>query len=262
MSESQRGLTKVFLSSTSQDLSAFRAAAGEAIIQREMHPIMMERFPAISRDAVDVCEARVADAHLFVGIYAKRNGYCPNDGEQSITEMEYHWAEQRGIARLVFIFDPNKATLPPDHPVYQHADDNPKMDKFLNYVGKQVVWKKFSSPDDLKYQVYHSLQAWQDRPAYRKWFRSPTDMPIWARWISLGLLLLTVGLLGYGLVQIFRAGQEPLGFLGAFLGVSGSAHPDRAAESAGPEAPQVLGVDAAPTSRAAGRDRVSDSVRV
>jgi len=223
MSQASSHLTKIFLSSTSQDLGAFRAAAAEAIIQREMHPIMMERFPAASRDAVDVCEARVADADLFIGIYANRYGYCPNDGTQSITEMEYRWAEQHGIDRLIFIFDKTKTDLPPDHPVYQYADSNPKMDEFLKYIGKRVVWRTFSSPDDLKYQVYHSLEAWQKRPVYRKWFRSPTDMPIAARLASLGLLLLTIGLLGYVLVQLLRAGQESIGLLGAFLGLGGSA---------------------------------------
>ncbi|MCX9078622.1 MAG: DUF4062 domain-containing protein, partial [Candidatus Methanoperedens sp.] len=223
MSQTPSHLTKVFLSSTSKDLGEFRAAAADAIIQREMHPIMMERFPAVSRDAVDVCAAQVAAADLFIGIYANRYGYCPNNGEHSITELEYRWAEQRGIDRLVFTFDPDHASLPPDHPVYRHADDNPKMDAFLQYVGQRIVWRTFSSPDDLKFQVYHSLEAWQNRPAYRKWFRSPGDMPPLARVASLVLLLLTVGLLGYALVQLFRAGQEPIGFVGAFLGVGGSA---------------------------------------
>lgn len=222
MPQTPSHLTKIFLSSTRNDLAEFRDAVAEAIIQHEMHPIMMERFPAASRDAVDVCEAQVGEADLFIGIYADRYGYCPNDDDKSITEMEYRWAEERGVDRLIFIFDPDKADLPPDHPIYQHADHNPKMGTFLKHVGKQVVWRTFSSPDNLKYQVYHSLEAWQNRPVYRKWFRSSTDMPLVARLANFGLLVLTLGLFGYALVQLFRAGQEAIGFVGAFLGVSGS----------------------------------------
>jgi tetratricopeptide (TPR) repeat protein len=208
--------TTVFLSSTSKDLAVFRQAAEEAILQSEMRPIMMERFPAASRDAVDVCEARVIESDLLVGIYAKRYGYCPNDGDYSITEMEYLWAEENGIDRLIFIFDEQGATLPADDPIYQHADHNPKMVTFLNYVGKQVVWKTFTSPDDLKHAVYVALQEWKERPARQKWFRSVRDMPRWARGVSLLLFITMLGILGYGLSLLLRAGQQTIG---ATLGI-------------------------------------------
>jgi hypothetical protein len=121
MSQSVENLTKIFLSSTSKDLVAFRQAVGEAVIQREMHPIMMERFPAVSRDALDVCKQKVEEADLFIGIYADRYGYCPRNGNQSITEMEYDWAEKRGIERLIFVFDKDKAALPDTDLVYQYG---------------------------------------------------------------------------------------------------------------------------------------------
>jgi hypothetical protein len=223
MAQSRNHPTKVFLSSTSNDLSEFRTAAADAITQRDMLPIMMERFPAVSRDAVEECEARVAEADLFVGVYANRYGYQPRNGERSITEMEYRWAEQHGIDRLIFVFDQGTRTLPPDHPVYRHADRNPKMGEFLEYVGKGVVWKKFASPDDLALQVHRSLEAWQNGPAYRKWFRSPTEMPPCAGCASVVLLAAMAVLLGTALVQLFRAGQETIGLLGAFLGLTSTA---------------------------------------
>lgn len=216
---------KVFLSSTSKDLGLFRDAAADAIIQLEMHPIMMERFPAASRDAVDVCEAQVAEADVLIGIYANRYGYCPVNKDQSIsdhsiTEMEYRWAEAQGIDRLVFIFDADKAELPPDHPIKKYADHNPKMLSFLNHIGKQVVWKTFTSPDDLKHQVYLALEDWKNRPSYQKWFRSPRDVPKWARILSLTLLTITVGALAYSLWMLLRSGQEQIGLITSGVGLA------------------------------------------
>jgi hypothetical protein len=219
MSQSVENLTKIFLSSTSKDLVAFRQAVGEAVIQREMHPIMMERFPAVSRDALDVCKQKVEEADLFIGIYADRYGYCPRNGNQSITEMEYDWAEKRGIERLIFVFDKDKAALPDTDLVYQYADHNPKMTDFLNRIGKEVVWKTFTSPEDLKYQVYQSLEAWQKHPENRKWLRPMAEMPDWVRWVSMALLLVTLIVLGYTLAQLFRAGQEPLGLVAMLIGI-------------------------------------------
>src|SRR5258708_39923696 len=112
----------VFVSSTSKDLAAYRNAVRNRIIERKMLPIMMEDFPAISRDATHLCKAKVNEAKLFIGIYGFRYGYCPNNGNISITEMEYDWSAEMGIDRLLFVIDPS-VKWSEDDPVRKFAAD-------------------------------------------------------------------------------------------------------------------------------------------
>lgn len=216
---------KVFLSSTSKDLGEFRAAAADAIVRRGMTPIMMEHFPAVSRDAVEECKAKVEEADVFIGIYADRYGYRPRGQHQSITELEYHWAEDRLIDRLIFVFDKPKATLPLDHPIYQHADHDPQMTKFRDYVGKQVIWKSFASPEELKDEVNRALEVWEKRPMSARWFRPLQDMPVWVRLLSAILLIVTVGVLISSLIRLFTAGQTALGAFSVVMGILATAIP-------------------------------------
>src|SRR4051812_15338794 len=130
MDQDQRRID-VFVSSTSKDLTAYRAAVRNVIIERKMHPIMMEDFPAISRDAVEMCKSKVDEAALFVGIYAYRYGYAPNNGNVGITEMEFEWASQNQLDRLLFVIDP-VATWPDDNPLRKYADDDPRLAAFLS----------------------------------------------------------------------------------------------------------------------------------
>src|SRR5579859_1571932 len=93
----------VLLSSTSVDLKEYRLAARDAIAGMEYFPIMMEYFPAMPADAVHGCLTKVDDAALYVGILAHRYGFCPENSDISITEMEFDRAGQRGMSRLVFL---------------------------------------------------------------------------------------------------------------------------------------------------------------
>ena len=46
---------KVFVSSTSKDLTDYRAAARKVILDQGWHPIMMEHFGALPDSTVDAC---------------------------------------------------------------------------------------------------------------------------------------------------------------------------------------------------------------
>jgi tetratricopeptide (TPR) repeat protein len=89
---------KVFLSSTAQDLTAFRKAVHARLVANPLFDcIRQEDFGAHPHPAPAVCKAEVEKADLFVGLIGMRRGWEPSDDNperRSITEMEYDWAKE------------------------------------------------------------------------------------------------------------------------------------------------------------------------
>src|SRR5215470_3809398 len=100
-------IKKVMISSTTQDLPEHRRQAMDACISQSMFPSMMEHLPASPEDAVAASLKMVDEADVYVGIFAYRYGFCPEGYSQSITEMEYERAKQRGIPLLLFLVNKN-----------------------------------------------------------------------------------------------------------------------------------------------------------
>jgi tetratricopeptide (TPR) repeat protein len=68
----------------------------------------MEDYVASDQRPLAKCLADVASCDLYVGVFAHRYGYVPdedNPKRRSITELEYRHAEARGKPRLVFLLD-------------------------------------------------------------------------------------------------------------------------------------------------------------
>lgn len=95
---------KVFISSTAIDLPEYRQAVEAAILELNLSPSGMERWPVSGKGGVDLCRGMVDKADIFIGIYAYRYGWQP-DGKVSVTEMEYDWAKERKIPQLCFVMD-------------------------------------------------------------------------------------------------------------------------------------------------------------
>ena len=104
---------KVFLSSTAQDLTAFRWAVHARLAASPLFVcIRQEDFGARPHPAVDTCRAQVLEADLFIGLIGMRRGWEPpdhNPTQRSITEMEYDWAKDRA-PRFMYV-------APEDFPV-------------------------------------------------------------------------------------------------------------------------------------------------
>ncbi|NDJ76982.1 MAG: DUF4062 domain-containing protein [Chloroflexi bacterium] len=100
---------RIFISSTSKDLIEHREHLLPALTQAGYDYIAMEEFGARDADAIDVSLREVRSCDIFVGIYARRYGYIPNDPRnpqrRSITEMEYHEAVDLGKPRFIFVVD-------------------------------------------------------------------------------------------------------------------------------------------------------------
>jgi formylglycine-generating enzyme required for sulfatase activity len=151
----------VFISSTSVDLLEHRQAVADVILRLGMHPIDMKNFNATDRNALQLCYDEVCKAEIFIGIYAHRYGYAPDDsvtyhkkdgtvhggdGKTSITHWEYLWAKELGIPMLFFVVDEEADWKP------KFIDDEPaktSLKEFKAMLGKERVWGKFDTPDSL-----------------------------------------------------------------------------------------------------------------
>lgn len=159
-----RPVLKVFISSTSTDLRQHREKARDIVLALGFMPIMMENFPAMDANAVKVCRDKVYEADLFVGIYAHRYGYIPQNSEISITEMEFNWATERGIPRLCFLVDPAMEWL---GEVEQGAAQE-KLLAFKSRLNTTLVRANFDTPDSLAVEVSIALQVYRSgQPAVK-----------------------------------------------------------------------------------------------
>src|SRR5262249_16347750 len=102
MAGNPRGATprqlRVFVSSTSEDLKAYRAAARLAILDVDWMPAMMEHFGAIAQPTVKACRDAIANSDLVLLIVAHRKGWAPRQdqdatGKDSITAVELQHAK-------------------------------------------------------------------------------------------------------------------------------------------------------------------------
>src|SRR4051812_9437332 len=84
---------KVFVSSTSEDLRDYRAAARNVVLDLGWQPQMMEHFGASALPTVDVCLEQLEECDLVLLFVAFRRGWVPNqaqggDDKSSITSLE------------------------------------------------------------------------------------------------------------------------------------------------------------------------------
>ena len=94
---------KVFLSSTAQDLVAYRQVADETILRLSQQVVTMERFGLLPGDAVTECERKARESDVIVCIVAHRYGFVPEKGLGSITRREVEAAKADGKDVLVWI---------------------------------------------------------------------------------------------------------------------------------------------------------------
>ena len=99
---------KVFVSSTSEDLTDYRAAARDVILDAGWQPVMMEHFPTDPSPIVAMCQRLIADCDLVLLLQAFRRGWVPTpeqrgDGENSMTAFELKAADNLHKPVRVFL---------------------------------------------------------------------------------------------------------------------------------------------------------------
>jgi len=141
---------RVFLSSTYEDLIQHRRLAAEALERLGQQGVRMEVFGARPADATTVCEVEIDSADAFIGIYAHRYGFVPLGQRQSISELEFEYAEGRGKPIFCFIVDEEQPWTP------RHIDDEPGRSRVRDLkarISNKYVTDKFTTPEDLAYKI-------------------------------------------------------------------------------------------------------------
>src|SRR5689334_20506891 len=96
--------TKVFLSSTAKDLREHREGVYKGLRRLEgFQCVRMEDWGADERPPRALCEQRVRETGLFVGILGHCYGSRPPDDPRSYTEIEYDTARGAGLPCLMFV---------------------------------------------------------------------------------------------------------------------------------------------------------------
>jgi hypothetical protein len=102
-------MARIYVSSTYSDLKQHREQVYRTLRKLGHDVVAMEDYVAADQRPLDRCLADVAACELYVGIFAHRYGYIPEQGNPegpSITELEYRHAQALDIPRLVFLLDP------------------------------------------------------------------------------------------------------------------------------------------------------------
>ena len=96
---------KIFISSTTEDLSDYRLAVINALLLSGHKPICMEHHAAGDQVPLKECVKQVSDCNAYVGIFAWRYGFIPPKSKISITESEYREAIMHNIPTLIFLLN-------------------------------------------------------------------------------------------------------------------------------------------------------------
>jgi hypothetical protein len=150
--------TTVFISSTSRDLLDHRAAVARALLNAGYHPIDMANFMARPEGATSACLKEVAEADLFVGIYAWRYGYIPAGSAVSITEQEFIEAERLGKPCFCFMVD---ESYPWPETSKEPGEAAQLLRDFKSRLDARLVRTTFTTPEDLAVKVLASLQRYE-----------------------------------------------------------------------------------------------------
>jgi len=148
-------MTKVFLSSTFKDLTDYRESVQKALRKLGAIDISMENFGARDERPLAECKRIIRDeSDLFVGIYAHRYGYIPEEEKVSITESEYEIAGVCKKPRFIFIIDENQPVKRSDIDTGEKAE---LLDKFKSRVMKEIICDTFTNEDNLATKVVASI---------------------------------------------------------------------------------------------------------
>jgi hypothetical protein len=133
------------------------SAAGHAIVD-------MADFPAIDDTPAAVCEQRVRECDVLVGIYGLRYGSPVRDRpEISYSELEFLTATEMGLPRLIFVIhtDSEDLGLPLSALVDRIYGD--RQNAFVKRVRDSgLTVQFFRNPEDLKSLVERSLRELAD----------------------------------------------------------------------------------------------------
>ena len=120
-----------------------------------------EGFGPDGRPPVDYCKQAVESADMFLGLYAYRYGFQPdNHGGKSITHLEYEWALNSNKEICAYLVDDNQPWMPK---FFDEGDKKVRLIEFKNSLMQKHVVDKFTTPEQLRSQLFEHLPELRNR---------------------------------------------------------------------------------------------------
>jgi hypothetical protein len=153
-------MAQIYISSTFQDLRAFREEVYKAVRRLGHLSVAMEDWAASDVPPVEANLSAVRESDVVIVLVAWRYGYIPPGQDLSITELEVRTAREAGIPCLVFLV-PDDAPWPP---AFVDGDSG-RIRDFRSSLLQQFVVAFFRNSEELALRVAHALHSWIEQGA-------------------------------------------------------------------------------------------------
>jgi HEAT repeat protein len=139
-------VSTLYVSSTFTDLRAHRKALSLAIRRLGHVDTAMEYYVAEEARPLDRCVRDAGACDLYVGLFARRYGFCPPGEQRSITELELRAARAANIDCLCFLLA-DDALWPDEH--VEHGVGADKLAALRAEISERYLCGFFTTPDEL-----------------------------------------------------------------------------------------------------------------
>lgn len=148
---------KIYVSSRFEDLEEFRRAVYSQLRKLRIDAVAMEDYTAGESRPLAKCLGDVAEADIYVGIFAWRYGYIPkedNSESRSITELEYRAAGELEKERLIFLLRDDAPWTPSLMDTHtREGGDGQQIERLREELRTRHGVGFFSTPDELAREV-------------------------------------------------------------------------------------------------------------
>lgn len=139
-------MSNIYVSSTFTDLRQHRQAVSKAIRRLGHVDVAMEYYVAEESRPLDRCLHDAGSCDLYLGLFARRYGFCPPGEDRSITELELRAAQGNDIDCLCFLLTED-ADWPDEHGERGVGAD--RLAALRTELSERYLGGFFATPDEL-----------------------------------------------------------------------------------------------------------------
>lgn len=143
---------KIFISSTFRDLSEYRLAVKDAILQIGCTPVLLEQLPATGRAIDEIINEQLTGSDAVILLVGHRYGTVVSETGKGWLEKEYEAIKRQKKPLLVFLQSDDAPRLKTNI-----DEDQTKIKQFRDRLVSDRIVRFFSNPEDLKISLVTAL---------------------------------------------------------------------------------------------------------
>jgi len=172
---------KIFISSTTEDLAEYRLSVISSLLCIRHTPVCMEIHTAMDMRPKDQVLKEVAECDVYIGIFAWRYGFIPQQSSISITESEYREALEKKVTTLIFLLDEKVAW--PDN-LKDRGENGQKIKRLRNELTNNKWVSFFTGKEDLVIKVLEAVAVLPSVKNGSKRKHDPIPLPIPEKYVK------------------------------------------------------------------------------